>query len=1290
MAFGKGLAINQVAGGVSPSSDENLASSLRLTQIRDHAPPKVVEVERCFPIPFWLRVGIVKTVCKSPLLFVIGLAALSCPVSAEVVVQWKFDGGQEIGEWQGRKGKADVDGPGPRSPKYPDFSGDNLSGEFRDKESFLAVKDRDRGGPLDLRFALGDAITMETWVCVGEIKDGEMAYLVGKGRHGKLGADLGEMNQNYALRLKGEGGGAQIGFLFTSEDPANENKREWHRWWSKATMPGTGWHHVAVVYTFGKKESLRAYINGKATDGVWDMGGATDLGPVTDADDLVLGTGYKRSDGESFTGWLDNLTIHRAALSAEELASRYRYIPPPPAVTEAMIPEGKVLVQISEKGVPEANTWPDEPEVTETYEEEVFGFFDWPQKYISTGVREDRAIPSHFRASALVYLPKGKHRFLLRGRGASRLYIDGKKILETPFPSSDTGGHGLLASQDEYLDLGPDFRFAPPGNREIWAEFESDGGEHFVILETMIGGVAGKNKRRPEFGETVVAMSPEGSEHWTLLSPGSREVAYNDEGWAAYERERRAWLDAINIKARAERRAENGAYWAKRRTAADFWLSSAGEIPVPALREGYPALNEIDHFIADRIEQVKEEVTAASAGGVDYFEEIQPLLEAKCYNCHQGGKAKGGLRLDQSAAAHEGGKSEGPAVVGGDVDGSSLLYRVSHDAGDDIMPPKGDPLSDVEIALLTRWIEEGAVWPQFNVDRFEPTGLADDLSFLRRVSLDTVGVPPTEAEISAYLAEPAGTRRSKAIDRLLADVRWADHWMGYWQDVLAENPNIINPTLNNTGPFRWWLHESLLDNKPADLFVTELVRMEGSERFGGPAGFVTATQNDVPMASKGMIVSSAFLGIEMKCARCHDAPAHKSKQEDLFQLAAMLNEESIKLPESSSVPMDRFHGIGREPLIEVTLKPGTEVAPSWPFSDFVREEVADELAENPNDPRDRLAALITAPENGRFAQVMVNRVWDRLMGRGIVENVADWEKSDPSHPELLEWLGRELVRSKYDLKAIASLILNSHAYQRAVDPLLVATSPLFIAPAPRRLTAEQIVDSLFSATGAPFDLEEVSLDVDSVRVFASSITLGKPRRAWMLASTSNERDRPSLSLPRIQAVASIMETFGWRGARQDPISRRDSDPNVLQPAILANGVMGTWLTRLSDRHELTRLVMMDQTPEELVDRLFLRLLTREPSALEKERYVSFLSEGYESRVVPEANRVEVEKEPRAPVRYVSWSNHLDGAANTLATQKEEEARRGDPPTNALENDWRLRMEDMLWAMLNAPEWIYTR
>ncbi len=1213
------------------------------------------------------------------------LAALtSLAAATEPILEWRFDGAQSPGEWWGKPGSP---APGPRPPKYPDFSANNTALSIAGHEGAILVKDHERGGFTNIRFGKGDTFGFEAWIRIRSIGSG-WVYLMGKGRHIEHGEKFAEANQNYSIRLQGSGGGGQLNFLFTSRNPKT-GEIAWHRWNSDRAVPAGGWHHIAFQFTFGEADSARGYIDGKPTQGKWGVDGPTDQPPVQDADDLVIGTGYGRAPGSSFDGWLDTVSLRRGGFDPQEIAQRYRYVPPPPPVTPDMIPPGKVLVQISEKGVPSSNGWPDEPVVTETYEEEAFGFFEAPHKYISTGVRADRANPSHVRAAAMVNLPAGKHRLLLRGRGLTRLYIDGKELLETPPRVTDSGGHTPLAEQDDYLNLGPDFRFAPPGNREVWREFKTAGGEHFIILETMLGNLKGKLKQRPEFGETVAAISLEGSESWSLLSPGKRRVPYTDAGWAAYEAERREWLAGVNAKARAERRAANADYWNRRRAAAKEWLARTDKVSPPKLPAGYPAHNQIDHFIGARIAAVARESHQAGDSGADYFRDVQPLLKQRCYDCHQGGKAKGGLRVDDRSSMLRGGKSDGPAIVAGKPAESSLIHRITTEDEDDIMPPKGDPLSPAQVDLLQRWIKNGAPWPQFDVANFTPNPLAGDLAFLRRVTLDTVGVTPTEAEIAAFRRDDPKTRRARAIDRLLADRRWADHWMGYWLDVLAENPNMINPTLNNTGPFRWWIHESLLDNKPADLFVTELIRMEGSERFGGPAGFATASQNDLPMAAKGIIVTSAFLGVEMKCARCHDAPSHVSKQRDLLQLAALLKRDAIKLPKTSSVPDDRLHQTGRKPLIEVSMKPGETVKPAWPFARFCDEKIADQLAEHPDNTRDRLAALITAPQNERFAQVMVNRIWQRLMGRGLVAQVSDWEKGGPSHPELLRWLGHEFVRSGYDVKAISRLILNSHAYQRAADPSLAETSPLFVSPAPRRLQAEQIVDSVFHATGAPFDLEEVSLDIDSVREIRNGLNLGKPRRAWMLASTSNERDRPSLSLPRITAVASVLETFGWRGARQDPRSLRETEPNILQPAIYANGTMGVWLTRLSDRHDITKLALEAQPVERLVDRLYLRLLTREPSAAEKQRFVDLLSAGYDSRIIPEAERTRPASKPRKREYYLSWSNHVDGPANSLAVEREAEARRGDPPTNALDPDWRLRMEDALWAVLNTPEWIYT-
>ena len=1195
------------------------------------------------------------------------------------VASWTFNSEAVTGKWESKKAEQVS---GPRSPVYPGFDPTNRAARFpgNGKQTALVVPDNGPDGPASLRFHQGESITLEAWVKAGNA--GGEIYLIGKGRSHQ--PEFGKTNQNYALRVKRGQNGLQVGFIFSSHN-GKGGDRKFHVWWSedKAAAVSSSWHHVAVTYTFGQADSLRGYLDGKAVTGVWTFAGPTNRPPVTDADALVIGTGMERGPGQSLNGALDNVAIHRTALSPDIIRKRYAFNPPPPAVAAGEIPPGKVLIHVCEEDVPNDRTWPEAtPKPALTYTEDAFGLFELPQKYVSTGVRADR-FPALVRAASVIRIPAGTHRLLLRARGGSRLFIEDKQVLATPFAKGDTGGHGHTSDQDTYLNLGPDFRFAPPGNRESTATFTSKGGDHLVLLETIIGA----GGQRPELGETVAAISLEGSDSWQLLTPGGTVFPYTDAGWAAYEEERRPRIAEMNATSRAKQRKAHAGYWEKRRKIAADWLASTTGQALPPLAPGHAANNAIDHFISARIAKVAADYQSIPQGGVDYFRDVRPILETKCYDCHQGGKVKGDLRLDTLKNALTGGADEGPAIVSGKPAESPLIHRITTGDEDLIMPPKGEPLTKDEVAILEKWITEGAAWPEFDVRDFKPTALTTDLDFLRRASLDTIGLVPSEKEIGDFLADTSPDKRAKLIDRLLADARWADHWTSYWQDVLAENPNIINPTLNNTGPFRWWIHESLLDNKPMDLFVTELVRLEGSDRYGGPRGFGTATQNDAPMAEKGAIVASAFLGVEMKCARCHDAPGHVSLQKDLFSLAAMLEQKPVKVPKTSTVSMEKLQEGGRKPLIKVTLQPGIPVMPEWPFSRYADAPLAERIAEDPASPRDRLAALITAPQNERFAQVMVNRLWQRLMGRGLVEQVADWEKGGPTHPELLNWLAREFVRSGYDFKATARLILNSHAYQRATDPALTAPGPLYVAPAPRRLNAEQIVDSLFAATGKPFDLEEVSLDLDSNRSVSNSITLGVPSRSWMLASTSNERDRPSLSLPRIQAVATVLQAFGWRGARQDPVSLRDHSPNTLQPAILSNGTMGHWLTVLSDDHGITALALEDQPLGQFIDRLYLRLLTRKPTAAEREASLALLEPGYAERVVPSSAKPAVSKERIRPY-YFTWSNHLDPKANDLAVEDEQRVRKGAPPTDRLDPAWRERAEDLLWSLLNTPELVF--
>ncbi len=578
----------------------------------------------------------------------------------------------------------------------------------------------------------------------------------------------------------------------------------------------------------------------------------------------------------------------------------------------------------------------------------------------------------------------------------------------------------------------------------------------------------------------------------------------------------------------------------------------------------------------------------------------------------------------------------------------------------------------------------------FIAQRLAPTGespaaLSSDLEFLRRSTLDVIGTIPTMEQIEAFLADREPDRRARWIDYLLESEGWADHWVGYWQDVLAENPNIVNPTLNNTGPFRWWIYESFRDNKPFDRMVTELVMMDGSQYFGGTAGFALATENDAPMAAKAHILGQAFLGLEMKCARCHDAPFHDLSQRDLFSLAAMLRRAPQEVPPTSTIP-----GSDEElksMFVEVTLRPGDRIDPDWSFEELVADLVPDGVLRSADDSRERLAALITMPQNRRFARVIVNRLWHRYLGRGLVEPVDDWEYSNPSHPELLDYLADELIENGYDLKRVARLILNSHVYQRVprgAESVSWTSHYRFPAPLRRRMTAEQLVDSLFVAAGQSFDAGRMSIDIDGARSPAQSLDLGEPRRSWHFSSLSNERDRPSLSLPLAHPFVTLLETFGWRSSRQDPLTVRPQEMTALQPAIMANGVITNRIARLSDDSLWTRIAREDQPLERLIDQVYLRLLTRYPSPAEQMLFQDLLAEGYDRR----RSEAPPTARPRWPYGLVSWSNHLDPEANVIQVQLEEAVRIGAPPTARLDADWRQRMEDMVWTIINSPEFVF--
>ena len=341
------------------------------------------------------------------------------------------------------------------------------------------------------------------------------------------------------------------------------------------------------------------------------------------------------------------------------------------------------------------------------------------------------------------------------------------------------------------------------------------------------------------------------------------------------------------------------------------------------------------------------------------------------------------------------------------------------------------------------------------------------------------------------------------------------------------------------------------------------------------------------------------------------------------------------------------------------------------------------MLRNPNDERERLAAIITSPNNDRFAEVIVNRLWQRYLGHGLVEPVHNWQDVEPIDPQLLAALAEEFIDGGYDLKALARLILTSETYQR--QPLTEPDSELAgLLPVRRKMTAEQIVDSLFVACGKRLKAGELNIDSEGGRELRISINFGRPTRAWEFTSLSNERDRPGLALPKVRPFVTLMQAFGWEGARQTTVPDRDDAPTVLQPGLLANGVASARFTRLSDDSDFTRLALEADSTGSLVEETVLRVLGRPATPAEKKLFGQLLDEGFGERIV--------EAQPIPFRDYtttgVGWTNHLHPDATVAQNKLQEEVTAGDPPTPRLTENWRLRYEDVLWSLLNSPEFVF--
>ena len=472
------------------------------------------------------------------------------------------------------------------------------------------------------------------------------------------------------------------------------------------------------------------------------------------------------------------------------------------------------------------------------------------------------------------------------------------------------------------------------------------------------------------------------------------------------------------------------------------------------------------------------------AVAVDFAHEVVPILRKYCGECHTGDKKKGGFSMNTRASLLEGSEN-GAVLTPGRADHGRLLEAIISADPDERMPPKGDRLSPTEVTTLRKWVATGALWtegfafkqpvyepplrprqpvlPEAKAGRTHPVDRvldgwlaakgvptpapADDATFQRRVMLDLVGLLPSAEEARAFAADRRPDKRVQLVRALLArDVDYADHWMVFWNDLLRNDYAGTGYIDGGRKQITNWLYLSLLANKPYDRFTRELVAPStDSEGFAKGIiwrGAVSAAQ--MPELQYSQSVSQTFLGINMKCASCHDSFVDRWKLRDAYGLAAIYSDQ----------PME---------LVRCDIPTGKPAAAAWPFPELGQVD-----ATKPRDERlAQLAALITHPENGRFQRTIVNRLWHRLMGRGIVHPV-DAMQSQPWNQDLLDVLANRLVESKYDLKAVLEFIATSQAYQSRAEVLARDAEDkgyVYRGPRAKRLTAEQFVDAVWRLTG---------------------------------------------------------------------------------------------------------------------------------------------------------------------------------------------------------------------------------
>jgi Protein of unknown function (DUF1549)/Protein of unknown function (DUF1553) len=560
---------------------------------------------------------------------------------------------------------------------------------------------------------------------------------------------------------------------------------------------------------------------------------------------------------------------------------------------------------------------------------------------------------------------------------------------------------------------------------------------------------------------------------------------------------------------------------------------------------------------------------------------------------------------------------------------------------------------------------DGLVFDKLKKLHLEPSPLASDEEFLRRVYLDMIGMPPSVEDYHRFMSDNAPDKRAKLIDELLERDELVDMWSMKWGELLRIRAVGNQPQFGRDAkamvPYASWVRKQMSENRPLNEFVAELVQGTGSNLRQPTANFYTSAEK-MTAEKTAEDFAQVFLGTRIQCAQCHNHPFDQWTMDDYYGFASF------------------FSGIG--------LRRGVEGREAIVFNNNAAKPVSHPVHGRPmppkflggdlpevqgKDPREALAQWLTSPENVAFRETMANIIWAHFFGRGIAEPFDDVRISNPpSNQELLAELGSRLADYRFDKKQLIRDICNSRTYQlsSATNETNELDEAFFSHSYVRRLQAEVLLDSISFITETSDRFQSSAPNTRASQLYGGNI--------------SNY----------------FLTTFG-RAPRETACSCEVSrEANLSQALHMVNG--DTITQKIAAGTFISQMIADEKTPSEIITELYVRALSRKPTDSEVKR----LTEIVESELKNE-NRVEelITMRARADSSYSRAEERLKSLRNEVE-EKQSEGQELDA-LKSLTNQIRslekqlvsveqryeksipqLIYGDILWGLFNSTEFAF--